>query len=293
MTNLFEAKNTQNNVIVQGITGAHGSFQTKAMLAAGTHIIAGITPGKAGQLVEGVPVYNSIKDVQKTQRVDSTVIFVPAPYAKAAILEAITAGIPLIVCITEGVPVHDMLIVHKALKASTSTLLGPNSPGALLPGINKLGIIPAGMSLKGNTAIVSRSGTLTYETMAGLSSKGIGQKYVIGIGGDSIHGLGYKDCLKLFQSDSEVDQIILIGEIGGLDEIDAAEFIKQSVTKPVFAYIAGHHAPIGVQLGHAGAIMGSANESAGNKTKILAKAGVVTASSIAELLTKVAAAQSP
>jgi succinyl-CoA synthetase alpha subunit len=293
MTNLFEAKNTQNNVIVQGITGAHGSFQTKAMLAAGTHIIAGITPGKASQVVEGVPVYNSIKDVQKTQRVDSTVIFVPAPYAKAAILEAITAGIPLIVCITEGVPVHDMLIVHKALKASTSTLLGPNSPGALLPGINKLGIIPAGMSLKGNTAIVSRSGTLTYETMAGLSGKGIGQKYVIGIGGDSIHGMGYKDCLKLFQSDPEVDQIILIGEIGGLDEIDAAEFIKQSVTKPVFAYIAGHHAPIGVQLGHAGAIMESADESAGNKTKILAKAGVVTASSIAELLTKVAAAQSP
>lgn len=293
MANLFEAKNTQNNVIVQGITGAHGSFQTKAMLAAGTHIIAGTTPGKAGQVVEGVPVYNSIKDVQKTQRVDSTIIFVPAPYAKAAILEAITAGVPLIVCITEGVPVHDMLIVHKALKASTSTLLGPNSPGALLPGIIKLGIIPAGMSLKGNTAIVSRSGTLTYETMAGLSGKGIGQKYVIGIGGDSIHGMDYKDCLKLFQNDSEVDQIILIGEIGGLDEIDAAEFIKQSVTKPVFAYIAGHHAPIGVQLGHAGAIMESADESAGYKTKILAKAGVVTARSIAELLTKVAASQSP
>lgn len=293
MGNPFEVKNAQTNTIVQGITGVQGSFQTKAMLAAGTHIIAGTTPGKAGLVVEGVPVYNSIKDIQKTQHIDSTVIFVPAPYAKGAILEAITAGIPLIVCITEGVPVHDMLIVNDALKASTSTLLGPNSPGALLPGINKLGIIPASMSLEGNTAIVSRSGTLTYETMAGLSSKGISLKYVIGIGGDSIHGMGYKECLQLFEDDPEVDQIILVGEIGGQDEIDAAEFIRQHVTKPVFSYIAGHHAPVGIQLGHAGAIMGDASESAAYKTKILAAAGVITARSIAELLTKVATAQYP
>jgi len=285
MNNLFEGK----NIIVQGITGAHGSFQTKAMLAAGTNIIAGTTPGKAGQEVEGIKVYNTIKDIQAAHQVDVSVIFVPAPYAKGAILEAIAADIPLIICITEGIPVHDMLAINKILKTSNSTLLGPNSPGALITGGNKLGIIPADMSLKGNTAIVSRSGTLTYETMAGLTNKGIGQKYVIGIGGDVIHGIGYKECLQLFQDDPGVDKILLIGEIGGQDEIEAAEFIKNHVTKPVFAYIAGHHAPEGVQLGHAGAILGSDQESADNKTKILAAAGAKTANSITELITLVVA----
>jgi len=283
MNNLFAGK----NVIVQGITGAHGSFQTKAMLAAGTNIIAGTTPGKAGQEVEGVKVYDTIKDIQKTNQVDTSVIFVPAPYAKGAILEAITAEIPLIVCVTEGIPVHDMLEINKRLKTSQSTLLGPNSPGALLPGINKLGIIPAAMSLKGDAAIVSRSGTLTYETMAGLTDKGVGQKYVIGIGGDVVHGMGYKECLELFQQDPGVDKIILIGEIGGQDEIEAAAYMKEHVTKPVFAYIAGHHAPIGVQLGHAGAILGSDQESAANKTEILAGMGAKTAKSITELITLV------
>ena len=285
MNNLFTGK----NVIVQGITGAHGSFQTKAMLAAGTNIIAGTTPGKAGQKIEGIKVYDTIKDIQETTAIDISVIFVPAPYAKGAILEAIAANVPLIVCITEGIPVHDMLLVNRVLKDSHSTLLGPNSPGALLPGVNKLGIIPASMSLKGNTAIVSRSGTLTYEAMASLTEKGIGQKYVIGIGGDIIHGMGYKECLELFQNDDEVDQIILIGEIGGQDEIEAARFIKESVTKPVFAYIAGHHAPEGVQLGHAGAILGSDQESATNKTKILARAGAQTANSLTDLITLVVA----
>ena len=285
MNNLFEGK----NVIVQGITGAHGSLQTKAMLTAGTNVIAGTTPGKAGQEVEGIKVYDTIKDIQATHQVDISVIFVPAPYAKGAILEAITADIPLIVCITEGIPIHDMLTINKILKTSNSTLLGPNSPGALIPGGNKLGIIPADMSLRGNTAIVSRSGTLTYETMAGLTNKGMGQKYVIGIGGDVIHGIGYKECLQLFQDDPGVDKILLIGEIGGQDEIEAAEFIKKHVTKPVFAYIAGHHAPEGVQLGHAGAILGSDQESADNKTKILAAAGAKTANSITELITLVVA----
>jgi len=283
MNNLFAGK----NVIVQGITGAHGSFQTKAMLAAGTHVIAGTTPGKAGHMVEGVTVYDSIKDIQAVNQVDITVIFVPAPYAKGAILEAVTANIPLIVCITEGIPVHDMLAINQRLKTSSSALLGPNSPGALLPGGNKLGIIPAAMSKPGKTAIVSRSGTLTYETMAGLTDKGIGQKYVIGIGGDTIHGIGYIDCLSLFEQDPDVDQIVLIGEIGGQDEIEAAAYIKVHVTKPVFAYIAGHHAPAGVQLGHAGAILGSDQESASNKTAILAKAGAHTAKSITELIDQV------
>jgi len=280
MTNLF----TGTNVIVQGITGAHGSFQTKAMLATGTNIIAGTTPGKAGQQIEGVPVYDSIKDIQQDHEVNISVIFVPAPYAKGAILEAITANVPLIVCITENIPVHDMLIVHQKLKHSQSALLGPNSPGALLPGINKLGIIPANMSLPGTAAIVSRSGTLTYETMAGLAEQGIGQKYVIGIGGDVIHGMGYIECLQLFQDDPDVDQIILIGEIGGQEEVAAADFIKNHVTKPVFAYIAGHHAPEGVQLGHAGAILGSAEESADAKTKKLASSGAKTANSITDLI---------
>lgn len=283
LNNLFTAK----NVIVQGITGAHGSFQTKAMLAAGTNIVAGTTPGKAGQKVENIPVYDSIKDIQKDHTVDISVIFVPAPYAKGALLEAIAAEIPLIVCITEGIPIHDMLKVNKELRISKSVLLGPNSPGALIPGVNKLGIIPASMSLPGKAAIVSRSGTLTYETMAGLTDKGIGQKYVIGIGGDVIHGMGYIECLELFQNDPDVDQIILIGEIGGQDEIEAAAYIKEYVTKPVFAYIAGHHAPAGVQLGHAGAILGSDQESADNKTRILTESGATTARSITELLTKI------
>ena len=283
MHNLFTAK----NVIIQGITGAHGSFQAKAMLAAGTNVIAGTTPGKAGQTIEGIPVFDTIKDVQKEHSVDTTVIFVPARFAKGAIIEAITANVPLIVCITEGIPVHDMLAINQLLKNSESTLLGPNSPGALVPGINKLGIIPAAMSLTGNAAIVSRSGTLTYEAMAGLTDKGIGQKYVIGIGGDMVHGMGYTECLALFQQDAEVSQIILIGEIGGQEEIEAADYIKKHVTKPVFAYIAGHHAPAGVQLGHAGAILGSDQESAVNKTKKLADVGAITANSITDLLTHI------
>lgn len=283
MTNIFTGK----NVIVQGITGSHGSFQTKAMLEAGTHIVAGTSPNKAGQAIEGVPVYDSIEAIQQDTDIDISVIFVPAPYVKAAIIEAITAEIPLIVCITEGIPVHDMLDIKKLLKQSHSTLLGPNSPGALLPGVNKLGIIPAAMSLPGKTAIVSRSGTLTYETMAGLSNKGIGQKYVIGIGGDQVHGMGYIDCLKLFEQDPDVDQIVLIGEIGGREEIEAADFIKESVSKPVFAYIAGHHAPAGVQLGHAGAILGSDQESADAKTQKLAEAGATTAKSISDLIARI------
>lgn len=283
MDNIFTGK----NVIVQGITGAHGSFQTKAMLAAGTHIIAGTTPGKAGQLVEGVPVYNTVNDIKATQTIDTTVIFVPARFAKAAMLEAIQAEIPLIICITEGIPVHDMLVVNQHLKKSKSILLGPNSPGAMIPSVHKLGIIPASMSLAGTVGIVSRSGTLTYETMAGLSAKNIGQKYVIGIGGDIIHGLGYLDCLELFENDPEVTRIVLIGEIGGQDEVIAANYIKESVTKPVFAYIAGHHAPKGIQLGHAGAILGSAAESAQVKSQALKSAGATVSTSITGVITSV------
>lgn len=279
-----ETRLTGKNVIVQGITGAHGSFHTRAMIAAGTTIVAGTSPGKGGQSVDDIPVYNTIADIQADMRVDASVIFVPATYAKAAILEAITAKVPLIVCITEGIPIHDMLEIKQHIGESESRLIGPNCPGILLPGITKLGIIPASMGTPGRMAIVSRSGTLTYEATASLSARGIGQKYVIGIGGDPINGTSFIDCLELFQNDPDVDQIIMIGEIGGAAEYDAADYIAAHVTKPVYAYITGHHAPAGVQLGHAGAILGNASESAGAKTGYLAKNGAITATNLVSLI---------
>lgn len=275
------------NVIVQGITGSQGSFHTRAMVAAGTNIIAGTSPNKAGQEFEGIPVYGTIADIQKDIHIDATVIFVPAAFARNAVMEAISADIPLIVCITEGVPIHDMLYIRQQIGKSSSRMIGPNSPGILLPGGNKLGIIPASMGLPGTVGIVSRSGTLTYEAMAGLTERGIGQKYVIGIGGDPIRGTGFIDCLKLFAGDPEVDQIVMIGEIGGTDEQQAARYVKENVTKPVYGYIAGHAAPAGVQLGHAGAILGSADESAGAKTTLMQDCGIITATSIVELISLV------
>lgn len=282
---LFTAK----NVIVQGITGTHGAFHTKAMLDAGTHIVAGTSPNKAGETIHDVPVFKSIKDIQDVGvQTDISVIFVPVPFAKSAIVEAIEARIPLIVVITEGIPVHDMLVVKQLASDSGSVIVGPNCPGILMPGLNKLGIIPAKMGKPGSVAIVSRSGTLTYEAMAGLSSVGIGQRYVFGIGGDRIKGTDFTDCLELFENDSKVDRIVLIGEIGGTSEHMAAAYIKTSVTKPVFAYVAGHQAPAGVQLGHAGAILGGEDESASAKTKNLREHGAVTADSITELIRLVA-----
>ena len=275
---------TPKNVIVQGITGAHGAFHTAAMRAAGTHIVAGTSPNKAGQTVDDVPVYAAIGDIKKDMTVDATVIFVPALFAKGALFEAINERIPLIICITEGIPIHDMLAVHAAAKTAGVTLIGPNCPGILLPGAVKLGIIPAAMGLPGSVGIVSRSGTLTYEAAAELTARGIGQKYIIGIGGDRIRGTNFTDCLQLFQNDPDVSSIILIGEIGGTDEQTAADYIKNHVTKPVYAYIAGHAAPTGVQLGHAGAILGSNDESAQAKTTTLANAGAATFTSIVDLV---------
>lgn len=279
-----EALLTGKNVIVQGITGAHGSFHARAMTAAGTHVVAGTSPGKAGQFVDDIPVYSSIKDIQKDMAVDTSVIFVPAAHAKAAILEAIVAKVPLIVCITEGIPIHDMLQISQHIGESASTLIGPNCPGLLIPGLTKLGIIPAHLSLPGTAGIVSRSGTLTYEAMASLTARNIGQKYIIGIGGDPIRGTSFVDCLELFQNDPGVDQIIMIGEIGGTAEYDAADYIATHVTKPVYAYVTGHHAPPGVQLGHAGAILGNHAESAAAKTDYLTQKGVVTATNLLSLI---------
>ena len=278
---------TGKNIIVQGITGGQGSFHAKAMKAAGTNVIAGTSPNKAGQTIDNIPVYSSIVDIQKDYQVDISVIFVPAPYAKGAILEAITAKIPLIICITEGVPVHDMLQIKQRIAGESSVLIGPNCPGVLLPGINKLGIIPASMGLSGTVGIVSRSGTLTYEAMAGLTARNIGQKYVIGIGGDPVRGTGFVECLDLFQNDPDVSSIVMIGEIGGTDELAAAAHVKNHITKPVYGYIAGHHAPEGVQLGHAGAILGSNNESAKAKTQAFKDAGIITADSIVDLINSV------
>ena len=275
------------NVIVQGITGSQGSFHTHAMVAAGTNIVAGTSPNKAGQDFEGIPVYGSIADIQKDVHVDVTIVFVPAKFTKGAIMEAIAANVPLIICITEGIPIHDMLYIKQYIMKSPSWMIGPNSPGILLPGVNKLGIIPASMGLSGTVGIVSRSGTLTYEAMAGLTERGIGQKYVIGIGGDPIRGTGFIDCLKLFNEDPEVDQIVMIGEIGGTDEQQAARYVKENISKPVYGYVAGHHAPEGIQLGHAGAILGSEDESASAKTALMKECGIITATSTVELVSLV------
>ena len=275
------------NVIVQGITGTHGAFHTARMRLSGANIVAGVSPQKAGTMIDTVPVYATITDIQRDTRVDISVIFVPAAFTKAAIIEAIDAEVPLIICITEGVPIHDMLYIKHYMKGKCSTLIGPNSPGILLPDTYTLGIIPASMGLPGSTGVVSRSGTLTYELTAGLSQRGIGQRYVIGIGGDPIRGTNFTDCLQLFEDDPAVSQIVMIGEIGGTDELAAADYIRDHITKPVYGYIAGHAAPAGVQLGHAGAILGSGQEAAAAKTKRLEAAGVVMSTSITKLIDSV------
>jgi succinyl-coA synthetase, alpha subunit len=279
---------TGKNVIIQGITGKNGRFHAQNMLNYKTHIIAGTSPNQAVSEVHGVPVFRTISDIKKHFAIDISVIFVPAPHAKTAILEAIQAQIPLIICITEGVPVHDMLEIKQKLRRSHSVLIGPNCPGVLLPGRQLLGIIPASLSAPGDTAIVSRSGTLTYEAMSLLTQAGFGQRYIIGIGGDMISGSSFVDCLQLFQNDPSVKRIVMIGEIGGIGEIAAADYIKQSISKPVYAYIAGHSAPSDVQMGHAGAILGTnALESATAKTAYLQQAGAITANSISELVQKI------
>ena len=279
---------TGKNVIIQGITGKNGRFHAQNMLNYKTHIVAGTSPNQAVSEVHGVPVFRTISDIKKRFAIDISVIFVPAPYAKAAILEAIQAQIPLIICITEGVPVHDMLEIKQKLRRSHSVLIGPNCPGVLLPDGQLLGIIPTSLAAAGDTAIVSRSGTLTYEAMSLLTQRGFGQKYIIGIGGDMVRGISFTDCLDLFEHDPDVARIILIGEIGGTSEITAADHIRQHISKPVYAYIAGHHAPRGVQLGHAGAILGTNElESAAAKTARLQAAGAITATSIDKLIARV------
>lgn len=280
--NLF----TPKKVIVQGITGRHGAFHAERMRAYGTPIVAGTSPTKAGTTIDTIPVFASVADIQQRfGHIDATVIFVPAAHARAAIFEAIDAEIPLIVCITEHIPVHDMLQIKQRLQKSYSRLIGPNCPGILTPGNSLLGIIPAALASPGRAAIVSRSGTLTYEAMDLLTRRGIGQRYVVGIGGDMIPGSSFQDILALFQADPSVEIIVMIGEIGGTDEIAAADYIRDHVTKPVYAYVAGHSAPVGVQLGHAGAILGTNQlETARAKTEHLANAGATVRNSLGELI---------
>lgn len=281
---MFDLLFEHPGVLVQGITGRHGAFHTAAMLAAGTRVVGGVTPGKGGSQVHGVGVYGSVHEARAHTGASVSVVFVPAPQAKAAMLEAIDAGIKLIVGITEHIPVHDLLVVIARAKAAGVMMVGPNCPGILVPGVIKLGIIPQAVGAPGPIALVSRSGTLTYEAAASLSAAGAGQRYIIGIGGDRLHGVSFLECLAAFEADPQVSKIVLIGEIGGADEQLAARYIRDRVHKPVFAYVVGHSAAADTQLGHAGAILSEAGESAEAKTAALAEAGAFTAMSLPELV---------
>ncbi|MDO8675322.1 MAG: succinate--CoA ligase subunit alpha [Candidatus Omnitrophota bacterium] len=261
-------------VIVQGITGRDGSFHAKQMLEYGTKVVGGVTPGKGGQDVQGIPVFNSVKEAKDKTGCDAAVIYVPAKFAKDAMLEDIAAGIDLIVCITEGIPVLDMVEVKKALVGSHSRLIGPNCPGLISPGKCKIGIMPGHIHKPGNVGVVSRSGTLTYEVVFNLSANDMGQSTCVGLGGDPIIGTRFVEALKMFQEDPDTGAIVMVGEIGGDDEQTAAQFIKDHVTKPVVAFIVGRTAPAGKRMGHAGAIISSGDSTAEAKMQMLKDAGV-------------------
>ncbi|GIX42099.1 MAG: succinate--CoA ligase [ADP-forming] subunit alpha [Leptospiraceae bacterium] len=266
-------KNTR--LLVQGITGKEGSFHTQQMIEYGTKVVAGVTPGKGGQKSEhGVPIFNTVKEAVEKEGVNATVIFVPPAFAADAILEAIGAEIPLIVCITEGIPVRDMARVYTVLQNSKSRLIGPNCPGVISPGKAKIGIMPGFIHKEGTIGVVSRSGTLTYEAVSQLTAVGLGQSTCIGIGGDPVIGTKHKEAIKLLNDDPETEGIIMIGEIGGTDEEDAAEWIKDNVKKPVVGFIAGQTAPPGKRMGHAGAIISGGKGTAQSKMEAMRKAGI-------------------
>lgn len=272
-------------VLVQGITGHHGAFHTKGMLDAGTNIVAGVTPGKGGQRVHEIPVYNSVNEAKAAHpALDTTVVFVPAAFTKNAVIEAIDAGLQQVIVITEGIPVHDALVIHRYAEEHSVTLIGPNCPGLIVPGSHKLGIIAAHITSPGATAIISRSGTLTYELADALTKKGIGQSIILGIGGDPVPGTNFVDALKLVEVNSQTEQIILVGEIGGTSEQLAADYIADHVTKPVYGLVVGHSAPAGQTFGHAGAIIGSDAESAAAKTAYLSERGLRMSETLDELI---------
>jgi len=271
-------------LVVQGITGGEGSFHTRQMLEYGTKVVAGVTPGKGGQMFdEKVPVYNTVADAVSGQGANVSAIFVPPPFAADAIMEAADAGVALVVCITEGIPVTDMVRVHKYLEGRQARLVGPNCPGVISPGKAKVGIMPGFIHHPGKVGLISRSGTLTYEAVKQLSDLGIGQSTCIGIGGDPIIGTNFTSALKVFKDDPGTEAVVLIGEIGGTAEQEAAEYIKDGFGKPVAAFIAGRTAPPGRRMGHAGAIISGSEGTAEEKIAVLRDAGVHVAESPAEI----------
>ncbi len=275
--------NKHSRIIVQGFTGSEGSFHASQMIEYGTPVVGGVTPGKGGSTHLGLPVFNTVADAVHQVQADTSVIFVPAPFAADAILEAAHAGIRLIVCITEGIPVQDMVKVKEYLKTSNARLIGPNCPGIITPGEAKLGIMPGFIHKPGHIGIVSRSGTLSYEAVDQITGVGMGQSTMIGIGGDPIIGTSMKEAVELFMNDPDTHGIVMIGEIGGNAEADAAEFIKAYGTKPVVAFIAGATAPKGRTMGHAGAIIGGKADTAEAKKAILRECGIAVVDSPADL----------
>jgi succinyl-CoA synthetase alpha subunit len=278
---IFVDRNTR--LIVQGITGSAGSFHAQQMLEYGTPLVGGVTPGKGGTTCVTVPVFHTVKDAVAKTGANATVIYVPPPGAADAILEAEAAGIELIVCITEGIPTFDMVKVKRVLQTSNSTLIGPNCPGVITPGVAKIGIMPGYIHKPGSVGVVSRSGTLTYEGVDQLTRLGIGQSTCVGIGGDPVKGVDFIDCLQRFEADPDTKAVLLIGEIGGSSEEDAAAYVKSHMSKPVAAFIAGQTAPPGRRMGHAGAIVRGGKGTAAEKIAALEAAGIKVARTPAEL----------